>query len=460
LGLVQFSHNQQNCAKIEHLFNNRLRNLLEEYRMSRAQLYDLQHIRTLALYTQNLTTADQNMPTNVKNLFAHLQQVACIQLDTLQMVARSQYIHVWSRFGTYDPADLDRLAYQDSPTPNGRRAFEYWFHAMCLIPLEEYRYVLPIMDKFREHRAWVRWLKKDDNRALVDQVRARIKAEGGLRGSDFDNPDEKRGAWWDWKPAKRALEYLYDCGALMIANRVKFQRVYDLRERVLPDWVDTTPPTWEEMCHYLLEKGMKSFGVCQPNQVSDYFHDIKRGEARQYIETFIKTGIFVPIKTTLYNGTTADLVVHRDHLPILEQIADGVIKAERTTFLSPFDSLFYAQKRDQQLWGFQQVLEAYKPGPQRKWGYFCLPILHRDELMGRFDVKLERKEKRLRLIALYLEDGRTLSDEFLHAMAQALHDFMRFHGADEVHIERSEPDTFGPRLLAAWQALNYQNWAK
>jgi len=157
----------------------------------------------------------------------------------------------------------------------------------------------------------------------------------------------------------------------------------------------------------------------------------------------------VRIQARLSDGQARDLLVHRDNLALLEQAAAGEVVARRTTFLSPFDSLFWPQRRDQRLWGFRQALEAYKPAPQRQWGYFCLPILHRDRFVGRFDPKLERSSGTLRLKALYLEPGVDLEDDLVAGVAGAMRDFLAFHGASDLVVERSAPEDFGAKLLAA-----------
>jgi hypothetical protein len=151
----------------------------------------------------------------------------------------------------------------------------------------------------------------------------------------------------------------------------------------------------------------------------------------------------------LSDGQTHTLIVHREALPQLEAAADGALSPRRTTFLSPFDNLFWARGRDVQLWNFNQALEAYKPAATRKWGYFCLPILHRDQLVGRFDPKLERQTGTLRLKALYLEPGIAPDEELAAAIAGAMRDFMAFHGARSLVVERSEPAALGEKLLAA-----------
>jgi uncharacterized protein YcaQ len=156
-----------------------------------------------------------------------------------------------------------------------------------------------------------------------------------------------------------------------------------------------------------------------------------------------------PVRGRLANGRDYPLVVHRHNLPLLERAADGELSPGRTTFLSPFDNLFWAGGRDLQLWDFRKAIEAYTPAPKRVYGYFCLPILHHARLVGRFDPKLERKEKRLRIKALYLEPGIQPEEDLVAGTASAMRDFMKFHAAHDLVIERSQPAEFGEKLLSA-----------
>ncbi|MCI0439251.1 MAG: winged helix DNA-binding domain-containing protein [Chloroflexi bacterium] len=410
-----------------------------------ATAYDLDAIRALALHKQALDAPlCPDATPSLDEIYSVIERIGCVQLDTLQMVRRSQYLALWSRVGNHDPAFLDRLAF------GKRRLFEYWLHAACLIPYSEYRYRLPIMRLHREGIAgWRRtWIQQPDNRKLVESVVDHVRHNGPVRSADFERKEGRSGSWWQWKPSKIALEHLYNVGDLMIANRVNFQRVYDLKERVLPEDVDVSEPTIEEMRRRLLESSMRSLGVCQPTQLSDYTH-MRRNDARPVIEQFLADGTLVPVKARLMDGKTSELVIHRDDARLLEKAADGDLAPRRTTFLSPFDSLFWAQERDMRFWGFRKVIECYTPEPKRIWGYFCLPILHKDRLVGRFDPKLERKNRLLRLKAIYLEPGVEPDEELVASGAEAMRDFMAFHDARELVIERSAPAEFGDKLLKA-----------
>ena len=405
----------------------------------------LHAVRSLALHAQGLAQPNPASPPTPERIQQVVEQVGCVQIDTLHVVQRSHYLVLWSRLGSFTPADFDQLAYD----AQRRSLFEGWQHCACYIPLKDYRYQIPHMQKLRADAGdWYhRWLEQIGHSEMLPLVLERVRQEGGLRAADFEYTGPRRGSWWDWKPAKVALEYQYAFGELMISKRVNFQRVYDLTERVLPAWVDTTPPTPEERDCFWIEQAARALGICQPLQTADYSYR-KRGQAKPIIEELVKQGVLVPLQAEQADGQPASLVVHRDNLALLQQAADGALRAERTTFLSPFDSLFWARGRDAQLWNFRHVLEAYVPAAKRQWGYFCLSILHKGRLVGKFDPKLERQTGILRLKALYLEPGVAPDEELVQDVAGALADFMRFHHAQELVIEASQPVEFGDKLIA------------
>lgn len=409
-------------------------------------IYPLTAIRTLALRAQGLDKPNHTdrSPT-LNDIQNTLERLGCVQIDTLNLVQRSHYLVLWSRLGTYNSADFDALIY----SPEKRSLFEGWQRIASIIPLKDYRYQLPRMLQMRQNHSegFLRWYGEEGH-ALIDMVLERIRNEGALKAADFVYHGPKRSSWWDWKPAKTALEYLFAFGDLMIAERINFQRVYDLTERVLPAWVDTTVPTMEERDRYWLEQASLAQGISQPNQVLSYSF-YQKGNSRSALEALIKEEVLVPVEAVQADRAASSFLVHRDNLETLQQAADGAIQAERTTFLSPFDNLFWATGRDGQLWDFRQRLEAYTPASKRVWGYFCLPILHHDRLVGRFDPKMERKAGILRIKALYLDKGVEPDEELVRGVATAMRDFMKFHAAKELVIEQSQPGEFGVRLLRA-----------
>jgi uncharacterized protein YcaQ len=411
-------------------------------------VYPLSAVRTLALHAQGLTRP--NLADSVPGLAGinrTIDQVNYVQIDTLNLIQRAHYIVLWSRLGSYNPADFDRLIY----SPEEKKLFEGVQGVAAIIPLKDYRHQLPEFDKRRQDLSkWYgKWLDEQGNRELASSVLERIRQEGALRASDFEYDGPRRGSWWDWKPAKIALEYLFTRGDLMIANRVNFQRVYDLTERVLPQWVDTSMPGLEERDHYWIEQGVLALGICLPNQIAEYAYHMRRALPKALKSIILDEELVVPVQATLADGEVHEMVVHRDRLETLQQAAEGVIKAERTTFLSFFDNLFWCRGRDMQVWGYRNMIESYNKAENRKYGYFCQSILHHDRVVGRFDPKMERKTGVLRLKAIYLEPRVEPDEELVSGVATATRDFMAFHQAKELVIEKSEPAEFGEKLIKA-----------
>ncbi|MCC6612535.1 MAG: YcaQ family DNA glycosylase [Anaerolineae bacterium] len=406
-------------------------------------IYPLSALRALVLHCQRLTTPNETAVAPTPDAIADLvATLGYVQIDTLNVVNRAHYVTLWARFGVYDPADFDRLIY----APGQRRLYEGWGHAASIIPLEHYRYHRWRTDKtFSFNPGFRDWLSKGDNRALVEQTLARVRAEGGLRVGDLDYDGPQRGVWYDWKPPKMALEALFAWGDLMVADRVNFQRVYDVKERVLPDWVDTTPVADEAARRFCLEQAARALGVFDLRNLTFYAY-MRATPVRAEVKALVQDGTLIEIRGESMDGVRKWLL-HRDHLPLLQRAADGEIRAARTTFIAPFDSLLWAPKRDEVLWGFNQLLECYKPAKDRIYGYFSFPILHKDRLVGRFDPKLDRKSGVLTLNALYLEPGVEPDDELIAGVATAMRDFLAWHRATGLRIAKSDPPAFGEKLL-------------
>ncbi len=408
-------------------------------------VYPLSALRATVLHSQLLTTSNEASPAPIQGTIIDLvKELGYVQIDTLHVVNRAHYLTLWARIGSYDINELNQLIY----TPEQRMLYEGWGHAASIIPLEHYRY-----HRWRTDRrvsfnpSFQEWLNKKGNRELVAQTLERIRSEGGLRVGDFEYRGSQSGQWYDWKPSKTALEVLFAYGDLMVADRVNFQRVYDVRERVLPEWVDISPVDSDAARRYCLEKAAMALGVFLPRHLTQYAY-MRATPARSIVKALDEEGVLVEIQGQSTNGVIP-WMVHRDNLPLLERAADGGLKANRITFLSPFDSLFWAADRDRMLWGFEQVLESYKPAAERVYGYFSLPILYKDRLVGRFDPKLDRSSATLKLNSLYLEPGIEPDAELLVGIAAAMRDFLAWHGAEEIKIEKSDPASFGKRLIAA-----------
>lgn len=413
-------------------------------------VYPLAALRATVLNAQRLasTRPRGSMADRIVDLVTAL---GYIQIDTLHVVHRAHDLTLWSRLGRYRLADFHRLIYSDGH----RRLYEGWGHAASIMPLEHYR-----LQRWRSNRtvsynpAFLAWVRKDGNRRLMARTLERVRMEGGLRVGEFESESGRDGSgeWYQWRPSKMALEALFARGDLMVAKRVHFQRVYDLTERVLPSWVDTNSVDPDQARRACLEQAARALGVFEPRSLTFYGY-MRATPARPLVRALIDEGVVVPVRGESTAGVRT-WMVHRDNLPLLERAADGDIKTERTTFLSPFDSLFWAGKRDELLWGFEHRMEFYKPAAQRKYGYFSMPILFRDRLVGRLDPKLDRASGVLRLESLHLEPGVKPDEELVEAVAGAMGEFMAWHGVKELRARMGKPAVFAKRLLIALGATD------
>jgi len=388
--------------------------------------------RTLALMKQGL--AHRGQSNDKEAILQTVRRLGYVQVDTINVVARSQYLMLLSRHGPYRPEDLDDLLYD----PNDRRLFEYWGHVASILPLEDYHYYLARMAWHRDvGSSWGRkW--REENQQVIADVLAEVRRRGPLGSRDFADTRDRRGTWWDWKPAKRALDHLWTTGDLMVSRRVNFQKIYDLTGRVLPEWVDRTPPAEEERLRYFVLRAVGAMGmVLRPHTAALYFTLRRRSRAvGALMRTLLDEGALTAVEV---EGLTDPGIVLSEDLPLLERIVAGEVSPDRTTFLSPFDNLIWDRQLLGQLWAFEYSLEAYTPAAKRQWGYFCLPILRRGSLIGRVDPKMDRRSGTMIWRAVYLEDSVSLNDSLLKDLAGATQEFMAFHSAQALTIERSQP---------------------
>jgi uncharacterized protein YcaQ len=378
-----------------------------------------------------------------ENVLSAIRRMGLLQIDTISVVARSPYLVLWSRLGAYEPCWLDELLAEGA-------LFEYWAHAVCFLPIEHYGVYRRSM---LEYAAGDGFLRKEDPKEAeaLDQVLAHIREHGAARSAHFTHPDRKAGAWWNWKPEKVALEHLYFGGRLMIARREGFQRVYDLQERVLPDWDDVQTPTREAGSRELALLAVKALGVATAPWVVTYFKSYlhKKGGGA-YIAALLKElaceGHLVRVEVEDWRTPA---YVHPDHLPLAAQAAEGALLPMRTTFLSPFDPVVSNRARARTLFGFDYLIETYTPAPKRVYGYFSLPILHRNALIGRLDAKAHRKQGLFEVKAIHLEKNVPLTEEIVKDVAAALRECAEWHKTPEVVVRHSDPTELALSLSAA-----------
>src|SRR5216684_4249220 len=334
-----------------------------------------------------------------------IRRMGVLQIDTIHVVARSPYLVLWSRLGAYDPVWLDELLAEG-------RIFEYWAHEASFLPIEDY----PLFRRRMRETGSLGWKYSHEwmteNRLTVRKIRALLRAHGPVRAADFTRADGKGGGWWGWKPEKRALEYLFSAGELMIARRERFQRVYDLRERVFPGWNDARLPSAAVTHRALVVNAVRALGVATVRWAADYYR-MSLAETAAAIELLVRDGELLPARIESVAG---DAFLHRDHLSTLATIRRGR-RPSHATLLSPFDPIVWDRKRALALFGFDYRIECYTPAPKRRYGYFTLPILVGDRLVGRLDAKAHRAAGVFEVKSLHMEKDIALDDMLAERIA-------------------------------------------
>ncbi len=375
-------------------------------------------------------------PATKADALAAIRRMGALQIDTIHVVARSPYLVLWSRLGAYDPRWLDALLADG-------QLFEYWAHAACFLPVEEYpfyrRRMVTLPTGWLSCREWIA-----EHAELASMVMSRITQEGGLKSADFEHPRENAGGWWNWKDEKTALECLFYAGELMVARRENFQRVYDLTARVRPDWDGAEPPAEDDLFRHQVLQTVDCLGVALPAWIPDYFR-LPKTETKRTLETLAAEGALVPVEI---EGWQEMGYVTPARLELAQRAAAGDLTPQRVTLLSPFDPLVWDRARVRRLFGFDFGIECYLPAEKRRYGYFSLPILRHDALIGRLDAKAHRADGIFEVRALFLEDGLSPDSDLWRDLARAIRACAAWHATPQVRLPETAPSGLSTALQA------------
>jgi uncharacterized protein YcaQ len=391
-------------------------------RISRAEA------RRLALYCQGLD-GSWALPAGKEGVAQAVERLGYVQIDTIAVVERAHHHTLWARRPDYAPEMLHELQATD------RRVFEWWAPAASYLPMRDYRYYLRRMRAASERPRRQAWVQ--EHAELLRHVRERIRDEEALGARDFEAPEGfERGSWWSWKPAKRALEALFDSGELMVSERRGFERIYDLRERVLPPGLDTSEPDLEEQGRFEVRRVLGGFGFAPVDDIRPRRWSRQRAGS-EAVEALVDTG---EVETFQIEGEDErEYCALREVLEAVLGTEGREVGGEEVHILSPFDNLVIRREWLKAFFGFDYKLEAYKPAAQREYGYFSLPILWGEQFVGRVDAKADRKPRVLIVRRLVFEPGFEAYKALLPAFADKLWAFAAFNGCERIVVGEVVP---------------------
>jgi uncharacterized protein len=388
------------------------------------------------------------------------EDVGGIQLDSINVLERAHLLTLWSRFGVYDRAALERLVYRR------RLLFEYWAHAACLVPTTHFpMWRRAMLDYEVRHTGWTKWLKKHG--PTMQRVEQAFRAKGPLGNADFadERPGKRMAGWWAWKPEAHAMDYLWKKGTLGVHSRVHFQRRLDLIERLLPAALALEPLSREAFRRWHVRRSLHAMGAASPTDLRMYlsYPRVAAAERRATFQAMLGSGEIVEV---VVEGERAPWLALAEDLPALAAAARRRSPPSLgTTFLSPFDSFLWHRERTKALFGFDYRVEIYTPGHRRVHGYYSLPVLHDGALIGRLDAKNHRETRRLEVKHVHFEDGftaggggsaggrrRVALEPALAGVGGALASLAAFVGAGCVTLGRVSPAGLAKPLQRAVEA--------
>ncbi|HBA8065970.1 TPA: winged helix-turn-helix domain-containing protein, partial [Escherichia coli] len=343
--------------------------------------------RNLHLAAQGLLNKPRRR-ASLEDIPATISRMSLLQIDTINIVARSPYLVLFSRLGNYPAQWLDESLARGE-------LMEYWAHEACFMPRSNFRLIrhrmlAPEKMGWKYKNAWMQ-----EHEAEIAQLIQHIHDKGPVRSADFEHSRKGASGWWEWKPHKRHLEGLFTAGKVMVIERRNFQRVYDLTHRVMPDWDDERDLVSQTEAEIImLDNSARSLGIFREQWLADYYR-LKRPALAAWREARAEQQQIIAVHVE----KLGNLWLHADLLPLLERALAGKLTATHSAVLSPFDPVVWDRKRAEQLFDFSYRLECYTPAPKRQYGYFVLPLLHRGQLVGRMDAKMHRQTGILEVIS-------------------------------------------------------------
>ncbi len=349
--------------------------------------------RRIAIGAQQFGTGKpQRALKSIQSVASAVRKLGVVQIDSVNVLVRSHYLPLFSRYGHYDPKLLERAAYGD----RSRVLFEYWGHEASFLPIEHWPLFQWRMEAARRGEGtWGRLRRyATEHREAVDAVRSELRERGALGAGDLAVAERSKGGWWGWSQSKEILEWLFWTGEVTTARRRNFERLYDLSERVIPDTILSAPElSKEEAQRKLLTIAAQAQGVATLRDLRDYFRLPVADAAARLLE-LVEANVLLPVAV---QGWTQQGYLHVD--------ASRPRRVDVAALLSPFDSLIWERQRTERLFDFHFRLEIYTPAHKRVHGYYVLPFLLGDRVVARVDLKSDRANNRLLVKGGSAEEG-------------------------------------------------------
>jgi uncharacterized protein YcaQ len=390
--------------------------------------------RRMAVAAQRLDGPPKE--TGKEAIMECIRQLRCLQLDPTSAVARSHQLVVRSRLGNYDTSHLDELCYSD------RELFEYWAHAASIVLTEDYPVHRGLMTSYlkgdsdweERTRRWV-----ENNAGLRRTILRRLRREGPLPSralSDISKESWRSTGWTAGRNVSRMLDVLWAQGKIMVSGRSGGQKLWDLAERVIPDDARRQRLSEGQRTKRAALASLRALGVGTEQDIRNHFIRGRYPQLKRVLASLEKDGDVERIRV---RGSTADWFVRAADAMLLDRM-DSDHHSRTTTLLSPFDNLICDRARTERLFDFHYRIEIYVPKDKRRYGYFAMPVLHGDELIGRVDPLFDRKSGTLKVNSVHAEPGRRKSSaEYGAAVATAIGDLARFLGVSSIVTGREVP---------------------
>lgn len=379
--------------------------------------------RRIALAAQGFGRT-RNDSAGTRQLNAAMARMGVLQIDSVNVFARSHYLPLFSRLGAYDTVALDRLLFARRPP-----YVESWAHVAAFIPAADWPLFAfrreDLRAKYGGADGWVA-----SHADIVDWVRAELAARGPLRPAEIERDVQRsgRGTWWDWDVVKSALEYLWLFGEVAIAGRRGFERRYALVEDVLSPDVLACPIPRDEAIRELIRRAARASGVATTADLADYWRIKDRGRVVTAIADLVDDGELIPVTVEGWTsaGRPARAWRHRD--------ATVPRRIEHTAILTPFDPVVWFRDRAERLFDFDYRIEIYTPAPRRRFGYYSLPVLIDDDVVGRVDLKADRAGSTLRVQSAWWESVHPA--DAADRLAPELVRAARWQGLENISVSR------------------------